>query len=39
MSSIRDAAMGFEAVKISMSQDRNGSGQERYRPAPQYTSE
>lgn len=24
MSSVRDAAMGFEAVKISMSQDRNG---------------
>jgi hypothetical protein len=24
MSSIRDAAMGFEAVKVSMSQDRNG---------------
>jgi hypothetical protein len=24
MSNIRDAAMGFEAVKVSMSQDRNG---------------
>jgi hypothetical protein len=24
MTNIRDAAMGFEAVKISMSQDRNG---------------
>ena len=24
MNSIRDAAMGFEAVKVSMSQDRNG---------------
>ena len=24
MSSIKDAAIGFEAVKVSMSQDKNG---------------